>query len=58
MGKLLKKNFEQYASKMSLDADEPEEETEDTKTELPGSREDKKIDLAIYDKLKNENGKS
>jgi len=33
MGKKLNKNFEQYASKMSLDANEPEEEAEDTKTE-------------------------
>jgi hypothetical protein len=55
MGKQLKKNFESYASKMSFDAEEPEEEAEDTKTEV---KEDKKFDLALYDKLKSENGKS
>jgi hypothetical protein len=54
MGKLLKKNFEQYNSKMSLDTDEPEDEAEDTKTEP----EDKKFDLSLYDTLKSENGKS
>lgn len=51
MGQQLKKNFEEYANKMN-DADEPEEETEDTKVE------DKKFDLTLYDKLKNDNGKS
>lgn len=54
MGQQLKKNFEQYASKMSLYADQLEEQVaEDTKTP-----EDKKFDLSLYEKLKSDNGKS
>lgn len=56
MGKLLKKNFENYANKMSLGTDEPEEEVED-KIETPAT-DAKKFDMAIYETLKVENGKS
>lgn len=49
MGQQLKKNFEEYAAQGT---EEPDEEAEDTV-----KNDDKKFDLSLYDKLKNENGK-